>query len=107
MDGRIEWATVGERDGLQHINRIRTNTLPAMTMDHTSLRGTKCGMTVSAAAGEHQRRVNTSAQQVLIFGGLELELEHMGQEKIGVGKEKGAVLRFFTLSNQFNQMKLH
>ena len=67
MDGRIEWATVGERDRLQHINRIRTNTLTAMTMDHISLQGTKGGMTVSAAAGEHQRRVNTSTQQVLVW----------------------------------------
>ena len=73
---------------LQHINRTMANTLPATTMDHTSLQGTKGGMTVSAAAGEHQRRVNTSAQQVLVFLEVELELEHTGQEKIGVGKGK-------------------
>ena len=50
-------------------------------------------MTVSEAAGKHQRRTNTSAQQVLVLE-LEFELEHMGQEKIGVGKRKGAVLGF-------------
>ena len=38
---RSSWEDImgyfGERDGLQHINRTRTNTLPVMTMDHTSL----------------------------------------------------------------------
>ena len=63
-------------------------------------------MTVSEAAGEHQRRANTSAQQVLVLE-LEFELEHTDRRRLEQAKEKGAVLGFFTLSNQFKQMKPH
>ena len=63
-------------------------------------------MTVSVVAGEHQKRDNTSTQQVLVFG-VRDTARNTGWEKIGVGKRKGAVLGIFTLSNQFNQMDPH
>ena len=61
-------------------------------------------MTVATAAGEHQRRVNTKHTAISSLE-LDFKLEHMGQEKIGVGKGKGAVFRNLYTVNQFNQMK--
>ena len=94
-----------KRAGLQHINRIRTNTLPVTTMDYTSLQGTNGSMPVSVVAGDHQRRVNTSTRQVLVLE-VEIQLETRDRRRWSRQRNRNS-FRIFTLSNQFNQMDLH
>ena len=63
-------------------------------------------MIVATAAYEHQKRVNTKHTASSRLE-LEFKLEYTGQEKIGVGKGKGADFKNLYIINQFNQMDLH